>query len=88
MSNHYYREIADDVGISFGSCQAIFMDVLVLKRALVKIVTKLLNFEQKRRHMDIVQEMFTTFNDDLDLLKKIVTGDELWVYGYDIETKF
>ena len=53
-----------------------------------KIVPKLLNFEQKRRHMDIVQEMFTTFNDDLDLLKKIVTGDELWVYGYDIETKF
>ena len=28
-----------------------------------------------------------TFNDDLDLLKKIITGDESWVYGCDIETK-
>jgi AraC-like DNA-binding protein len=26
------REVADDVGISFGSCQAIFSDVLGMKR--------------------------------------------------------
>ena len=32
-------------------------------------------------------EMLTTFNDDPDLLKKIITGDELWMYGYDIENK-
>ena len=31
--------------------------------------------------------MLTTFNDDLDLLKEIMTGDESWVYGYDIEIK-
>ena len=37
--------------------------------------------------MDMAQEMLTTFNDDLDLLKKVITGDESWVYGYDIETK-
>ena len=27
------------------------------------------------------------FNDDLDLLIKVTTGDESWVFGYDIETK-
>ena len=27
------REVADDDGISFGSCQAIFADVLGMKRA-------------------------------------------------------
>ena len=31
------REVTDDVGISFGSCQAIFIDVLGMKRAAVKI---------------------------------------------------
>ena len=31
--------------------------------------------------------MLTTFNDNPDLLKKVITGDESWVYGYDIETK-
>ena len=37
--------------------------------------------------MNIGQEMFTTFNDDPDLLKKVITGDKVSVYGYDIETK-
>ena len=36
--------------------------------------------------MDIVQEMLTTFNDDPDLLKKVTTGDESWVYGYNIKS--
>ena len=25
--------------------------------------------------------------DDSLLLKRVITGDETWVYGYDIETK-
>ena len=75
-------EVADDVGIPFDSCQAIFTDVLVSK-----IVPKLLNFEQKQRRMDIAQEMLTKFNDDPDLLRKIKTGDESLMYGYDTETK-
>ena len=81
------RELADDVGISFGSCQAIFTDVLRTKRMTAKIVPKLLNFEQKQRHMDNAQEMLATFNDYTDLLRKVMTGDETWVYGCDIETK-
>ena len=40
-----------------------------MKRTAAKIVPKLLNFEQKQHHMDIVQEMLTTFNDDPDMLK-------------------
>ena len=77
------REVTDDVGILFGSKQAIFTDVLGTKHA----AAKWLNFEQKQRHMTIAQEMLTKFNDDLDLLKKVIPGDESWVYGYDIEIK-
>ena len=62
------REVANDVGISFGSCKAIFTDVLGMKRAAAKIVPKLLNFEHKQHHMDIAQEMLTTFSDDPDLV--------------------
>ena len=75
------REVADDVGISFGSCQAIFTNVLVMKCAAAKIIPKLLNFEQKQRRMEVAQEMLLTFNDDPDLLKRIITGEETWVYG-------
>ena len=48
------REVADDVGISFGSCQAIFTDIIGMKRLAAKIVQNLLNFKQKQRRMNIV----------------------------------
>ena len=41
------REVADNIGISFGSCQAIFSNALGMKCAAVKIVPKLSNFKQK-----------------------------------------
>ena len=40
---------------------------------------------QKHRHMEIAQDMLTSFNDDLNLLKKVITSGESWVYAYDIE---
>ena len=43
------RERADDVGRLFGSCQAIFTYVLSMKHTTAKIVSKLLNIEQKQR---------------------------------------
>ena len=58
-----------------------------MKRAAAKIIPKMLNFEQNQRRMDMAPEMLTTFNNDPDLLKKVITGDESLVYGYDIETK-
>ena len=81
------REVADDVSISSGTCQAIFMDALDIKSATAKIVPKLLNFEHKQCCMGSAQGMLTTFNDDPDLLKKRLTVNESWVYGYDIEKK-
>ena len=59
-------EVADDVGVPFGSYLGIFTDVLSMKRAAAKIVPKLLNVEQKQRSIDIVQEMLMTLNDDLN----------------------
>ena len=42
------KDVSDNVGISYGSRQAIFSNVLCMKRASVKIVPKLLNFKQKK----------------------------------------
>ena len=81
------KVIADDVGISFDLCQAIFTDVLGMKLALAKIVPKLLNFEHNQRSMDFAQEILTTFKNDSYLLKQIITGDELWMYDIHTHTK-
>ena len=37
--------------------------------------------------MTIAPEMLNDVNDDPNLLKRIITGDKSWVYGYDVETK-
>ena len=38
------KEVADDVGISFGSFRAIFIDVFGMKQAVGQVVSKFLNF--------------------------------------------
>ena len=53
------RQVADDVGISIGSCYEIFSSVLGMKRVAAKFVPKLLNFEQKQRRMEVAQESLT-----------------------------
>ena len=37
--------------------------------------------------MDMAQEILRTFNDESDLLKKVINVDVSWVYGYNIEIK-
>lgn len=45
--------------------------------------------DQKNRGMNIAQDLLNDVNYEIDLLKRVITGDEEWIYsyGYDIETK-
>ena len=80
------REVADDIEISFGTSQEISTNVLAWKCGSLDC-SKIAKFRAKQSRMDIAQEMLRTFNDYPDLPKKVITNDESWVYGYDIETK-
>jgi len=81
------REIAEDVGISFGSFQAILTEKLNMHRVAAKFVPRVLTEDQKATRVNISQELLDHINVDENFLKTIVTGDETWVYGYDVETK-
>ena len=52
-----------------------------------KFVPRLLSQEQKEFCAAVAQDLLETANNDPDFLKKVITGDESWVYGYDPETK-
>ena len=52
-----------------------------------KFVPRLLSREQKEFCPAVAQDLLETANNDPDFLKKVITGDESWVYGYDPETK-
>jgi hypothetical protein len=47
----------------------------------------LLTDEQKQIRDDVNQDLLNGANEDDNLLRNIITGDETWVYGYDVETK-
>ncbi|UYV79647.1 hypothetical protein LAZ67_18000172 [Cordylochernes scorpioides] len=81
------REVAEDLNISIGSCHSIFINDLGMRRVAVKFVPKLLNCDQKQHRMNITNEMLDSVRDDPNLLQRVITGDEAWVYGYDMETK-
>ncbi|UYV66392.1 hypothetical protein LAZ67_4001526 [Cordylochernes scorpioides] len=81
------REVAEDLNISIGSCHSIFINDLGMRRVAAKFVPKLFNCDQKQHRMNIANEMLDSVRDDPNLLQRVITGDEAWVYGYDVETK-
>jgi len=81
------REIADDCGISLGSCDAILTDNLHMKRECAKFVPHLLIDDQHEQCQKIAGDLLERSCEDVQFLKNIVTGDESWVYRYDLETK-
>jgi hypothetical protein len=80
------REIAEDVGISFGSCRAILTEKLNMHRVTTKFVPCVLTEDQKANRV-ISHKLLDRVSVDKNFLKTIVTGDETWVYGYDVGTK-
>jgi len=80
------REVADEVDISIGSYHQIFNETLKMCHVSAKFVPRLLTDDQKENHVEICQELPANANGNENFLKNI-TGDEKWVYGYDVETK-
>ena len=81
------REVADEVGISIGSCHQIFAEKLQMCCVSAKFMPRLLTDDQKENCVEIIQELLANANGNEKFLKNIITEDETWVYGYDVETK-
>jgi len=81
------REVADEVGISIGSCHQTFTEKLQMGRVCAKFVPRLLTDDQNENRIEISQELLANTNGNENFLKNIIKGDETWIYGYDVETK-
>jgi len=81
------REVANEVSISTGSGHQILTEKIQMSRVSAKFLPFLLTDDQKENRVEISQELLANANGDKNFLKKIITGDETWVYGYDVETK-
>ncbi|CAK1596022.1 unnamed protein product [Parnassius mnemosyne] len=77
------RDLTDIVGISEGSVKTILKDHLGLRKVNARLVPKSLNFLENQRRVDVCETMLSDYQ---DVMKRIITGDESWIYAYDPET--
>ena len=81
------KELAEECGISVGSCYEILTIKLKMRRVTAKFLPRLLTDDQKANRVRFYQELLDRSDEDGHFLSRIITSDESWVYGYDIETK-
>jgi hypothetical protein len=76
-------EISAEVGICYGTRQAILTDDLTLRRVSAKFFPRVLTTEQKEHHLSVATYLLK----EAEVDQKFITGDEIWVYSYCLETK-
>ena len=81
------REIAQELNITYGSAQDILVNDLGLRRVAAKLMPKDLNFMQKRDRVDAAKDMLSKVDSDPSFIKRIITGDEAWIYEYDTHSR-
>ena len=64
----------------------ILTQVLGMKHV-AKFVLWLLLPERKEHHAAVATDLIQTTTNEPDFLKQVISGDESWVYGCDLETK-
>ena len=60
---------------------------LKMHRVAAKFVPRLMTSDQQAHRVQVCQDLLDHSENDKEFLSKIITGDESWVYGYDMETK-
>jgi DNA-binding Lrp family transcriptional regulator len=81
------REISNELGLSFGLVQSILSEDLGKKCILTKSIQKLPTVQQKETCLAVARELLQCTEEDTNFIKTIITSDEFWVCGYDLETK-
>lgn len=81
--NQTVRKLAEELNIAYGSVQDILVNDLSLRNIAGKLVPKELNAIQKRDRIDIADDMISKVESDPSFIRRIITGDEIWIYEND-----
>ena len=81
------RMIASQLDLKKDSVWKIITEDLGMWKVCAKMVPRLLNDDQKERHMQACEDIIECLQTELDLLRRVITGDETWIFEYDPENK-
>ena len=79
--------IADELSMNNERVWRIITEDLGMRKVCAKMVPRLLNDGQKENHVQVCQDILKQLEITPDLLSRVVTGDELWIFEYDPLTK-
>ena len=77
------RMITDELEINHDSVWKIIMKDLGMRKICTKMVPKLLDDDQKERRVEVCQDILKHLQTEPDLLQRVITGDESWIFEYD-----
>ena len=88
LENHHLslREVARDLSVSHESIRNILHHQLGMRRVAARLVPRELNFFQKIHRKKVAEDMLEQVNSDPTFIQRIITGDETWVYEFDMQT--
>jgi len=75
-------EISEITGLSWSSCQRMLTEDLNMKRVSAKFVPRLLTQDQNNNRLNVYYDLKEQAGNDPQILSKVVTGDEIWCYGF------
>ena len=81
------RMIASELSISKETAWRIIIEDLGMCKICAKMVPKLLSDNQKERRVLVCKDILECLETEPNLLDKVITGDESWIFEYDPETK-
>jgi hypothetical protein len=80
-------DITEEVGNGYGTCQKVVMKELGMHHVAAKFVPRILTADQTQQRIDVYTELRQLASNDETFLSRVITGDERWVYVYDLKTK-
>ena len=81
------RMMADIMNIDRETIRKILHEDLQMTKVCAKMVPKNLTPEQKANRKNICSDIMERITEDPELIEKVVTCDETWIFQYDPETK-
>ena len=81
------RMMAEELDLNRESIRTILVEDLQMRKVCAKMVPKLLSDDQKKHRVDVCRDLLKTIEEYPDFLRRVITGDETWVFQYDLETK-
>ena len=81
------RIIADELGINSEWVWRIITEDLGMRMICAKKVPRFLNEGQKERRVQVCQDILEQLETEPNWLKRVVTGNDSWIFEYDALTK-